>query len=212
MAELLKKSQATERKIPQIANVDSNATDTQSLLQLEPLLRAVDKAPDPISSSKQITTDTSPLSTQNTQSSSNRPRDFPSPSESLPSPVALKENQSPYYERQEEVSFRSQPPGKSFRERVPVPFESGSHYSSAYSPNHREPQRLEMVPMHEPQPRVVVRSICDEDNYSGFYRPQHYEGSSSTFVSIPIQIEESVPHQRYVSSTYHCDPYYSHGR
>ena len=210
MAELLKKRQATERKIPKIANTDTNATDIQSLLQLDPS-GVVDKAPETIFSSKQITTDASPLSIQNNQSS-NKQRDFASQSEPVASPVELKENRSPYYERQEEVSFRSQPSGKSYRERVPVPFESGSHYSSAYSQNHHEPQRLEMVPMHEPQPRVVVRSICDDDNYSGFYRPQQYEGSSSTFVSIPIQIEESVPHQRYVSSTYHSDPYYSHAR
>jgi len=57
----------------------------------------------------------------------------------------------------------------------------------------------EMMPMQEQQPRVVVRTIRDDGN------------QSSGFVPIPIQVERSGPHQRFVPPPYHSDPYYRHG-
>jgi hypothetical protein len=40
------------------------------------------------------------------------------------------------------------------------------------------------------------------------YDQQPYEESSKTFVSIPVQIEHSGSHHRFVPPPYHSDPYY----
>ncbi len=115
-----------------------------------------------------------------------------------PVPLSNKENRVP-----DDASFQTQRSLKSNRERMHVPFENESRFSPTPS------QYPEMVSMHEQQPRVVVRSIRDDNNYPAYHQ-QPYEESSKAFVSIPVQIEHSGPHQRFVPPPYHSDPYYPH--
>jgi hypothetical protein len=114
-----------------------------------------------------------------------------------PPPKPTKENRLAYSNREDDTSFQPQRPLKSSRERMPVPYENESRFSPGHSQYQYEPQ----------QPRVVVRSVRDDDNHPTYYQQQREE-SSKTFVSIPVQIEHSNPHQRYVPPPYHSDPYY----
>jgi len=85
-----------------------------------------------------------------------------------------------------------------------VPYEN----EPRFSPNQYESQHQDMIPMHEQQPRVVVRTIRDDGNHPSYN--QQYEEPSSTFVPIPVQVERSGAHQRFVPPPYHSDPYYRH--
>ena len=70
-----------------------------------------------------------------------------------------------------------------------------------------DPQNPDMIPMQEQQPRVVVRTIRNDENPSTYYN-QQYPDPSARFVPIPVQVERSGPEQRFVPPPYHSDPYY----
>jgi hypothetical protein len=90
-----------------------------------------------------------------------------------------------------------------------VPYENEPRFSPSHSQYQYEPQQSDMIPMHEQQPRVVVRTIRNDGNHPSHYQEQHEEPSMG-FVPIPVQVERSGPHQRFVSPPYHSDPHYRH--
>ena len=132
-------------------------------------------------------------------------------SDDVPPPIPPKDNRAPYYKREEDIPFASQRSFKASHERMHVPFENETRFSPTHAQYHQEPQHVDMISMQEKQPRVVVRSIRDDANFSPFYQQQQtqFDDSPPTFVSIPVQIEHSVSHQRF-ASPYHSDPYYPH--
>ncbi|UJR10397.1 hypothetical protein I4U23_014600 [Adineta vaga] len=89
-------------------------------------------------------------------------------------------------------SFQNQRSLRSSRERMQPPYDN---------------EHSDIIPMREQQPRTVIRTIRDDGNHSS-YHPQ--EDTSVNFVPIPVQVERSGPHQRYVPPPYHSDPYYRH--
>ena len=194
VAELQKKKEAAKKKTLTVANLDPNANDKQRLLQLDPTV--VGSASTTMGSSKQFTNE--PVSVR---ASAGKPselaytnREYQSSSSSPPPPIPPKDNRPPYYNENQRSL-------KSSRERMHVPYESDSRFSSTNT------QYPEMISMHEQAPRVVVRTVRDDINLPVFNQ-QIYDDSAQTFVSIPVQIEHSNLHQRFVPPPYHSDPYY----
>lgn len=103
-----------------------------------------------------------------------------------PPPVPSKDNRPPY----DDASYQ-----RSNRERTNVPYENQSKFTPF--------NRSDMIPLQEQQPRVVVRTVRGDPD-------QQNDEPSSTYVPIPVQVERSGPHQRFVAPPYHSDPYYRH--
>lgn len=207
MAELLKKKEASVKKAQTIANIDPLANDKQRLLQLDPTV--VGNVSDTMGSPKEFTNESFPTPTRSNANNTGDQRFFNREFQGVPPPIPSKENRPPYHKVDEDTSFQAQRPVKSSRERMHVPYESETRFSPTHSQYCYESQYPEMVSMHEQHPRVVVRSVRDEGNYPTYHQ-QPYEDSSKTFVSIPVQIEHSTSHQRFVPPPYHSDPYYPH--
>lgn len=210
VSELQKKREAALKKAQTIPNVDPHANDKQRLLQLDPSV--VGKVSDTMGSPKQFTKEPSPIrnnikSPSDHQLSSNRePRD-------VPPPIPSKENRPPYYNRDGDLAFQTQRSLKSSRERIHIPHENDRRYIPTHSQYPYDTRYEENFSMHEQPPRVIVRSIREDDNYP-IYHSQTYDDPSKTFVSIPVHVEHSSGgsglHQRYMPPPYHSDPYYSH--
>lgn len=208
MAELQKKKEASVKKAQTLANIDPHANDKQRLLQLDPTV--VGNVSDTMGSPKEFTNESYPTPTRNNAINTGDHRFFNREYQGAPPPIPPKDNRPPYYSRNDDdTSFQTQRLLKSSRERIHVPYESETRFSPTHSQYPYEPQYPEMVSMNEQHPRVVVRSVRDEGNYPTYHQ-QPYEDSSKTFVSIPVQIEHSTPHQRFVPPPYHSDPYYPH--
>jgi hypothetical protein len=207
IAELHKKKEATAKKAQTIPNIDPLANDKQRLLQPDSIV--VGNVSNTMGSPKEFTNEPSvPPSRSNPTNvadhrSYNREHQGAPPPPPPPHPAPAKENRVSQHGRDENSSFQTQRSFKSSRERMHVPFESESHFSSSQY----EPQYPEMVSMHEQHPRVVVRTIRDDGSYPNYHQ-QPYDDASNTFVSIPVQIEHSNSHQRFVPPPYHSDPYY----
>ncbi|CAF0720642.1 unnamed protein product [Rotaria sordida] len=210
ISELQKKKEISAKKVQTIANIDPHANDKQRLLQLDPTV--VGNVSDTMGSPKEFTIEQySPVIRGNAiNTSDNRfhNRDYQGTSSS-PSVIPSKENRTTYLNRDDETQFQTQRTLKSSRERMHVPYENESHFPPTNSQYRYEPQHSNMVSMREQHPRVVVRSIRDDGNYSTYHQ-QPYEESSQKFVSIPVQIEHSGSYQRFVAPPYHSDPYYPH--
>jgi len=165
-----------------MANIDPHATEKQRLLQLDPTV--VGSASDTLGSPKEFTTHeqhSSPSRSQEHQGVGGPPPPIPS-----------KENRPPYYNRDDENQ-------RSNRERIQVPYEN----QSRFSPSQSGYEHPDMIPLQEQQPRVVVRTIQGDRD-----QPSYHDEPSTTFVHIPVQVERSGPHQRFVPPPYHSDPYY----
>ncbi|CAF1334313.1 unnamed protein product [Adineta steineri] len=207
VAELQKKKEATLKKAQTIANIDPQANDKQRLLQLDPTV--VGKVSDTMGSPKEFTNEQSSTPSRSNATNTSELRFFNRDYQGAVPTATSVENRMPHHNREEDTSFQTQRSFKSSRERMHVPFESEPRYSPTHPPYQYEPQYPEMVSMHEQHPRVVVRTIRDDGNYPAYHQ-QPYEESSKTFVSIPVQIEHSNSHQRFVPPPYHSDPYYPH--
>ncbi len=192
-AELQKKREANAKKSQTIANIDPNASEKQRLLQLDPTV--VGSASDTLGSPKEFTHEQYPSPSRN-----NNNREY----QGGPPPIPTKDNRAPYYN--DETSFQNQRSTKASRERIQVPYENQSRFPIGQS--QYEPEYPDMIPMHEQQPRVVVRTIRDDGNQSSY---QQRDNPSTTFVPIPVHVERSGAHQRFVSPPYHSDPYYKQG-
>jgi hypothetical protein len=133
-------------------------------------------------SSKEFTKEPSPTRNNSTNTDDHHfpNREYPE----VPPPIPPKENRPPYHSRDDEASFQTQRSFKSSRERMHVPYESETRFSPTHLQYLYEARQPEMVLLEEQHPRVVV--------------------------SIPIQIEHSASHQRFVPPPYHSDPYYPH--
>jgi len=175
------------KKAETIANIDPHANEKQRLLQLDPTV--VGSATDTLGSPKEFTNE------QYSSPSRNNNREY----QGGPPPIPSKESRPPY----DNTSF-NQRSNKSSREPMHVPYENQSRFPT----NQYEPGHPDMIPMQEQQPRVVVRTIRNDDNQPSYY--QQHEEPSTTFVPIPVQVERSGPHQRF-PPPYHSDPYYRHG-
>jgi hypothetical protein len=217
ISELQKKREVSQKKtlnLPMtMPNIDPFANDKQRLLQLDPTV--VGNVSHTMGSSKQFTNEqyvsrktnhVPPLTTTNDQRTFNRStKQNDGVDDDVPPPIPPKDNRAPYYKREEENPFASQRPVKTSQERTYVPFENDTRFTPTHG------QQIDMVALQEKQPRVIVRSIRDEENFSPFYHQQtNFDDSAPTFVSIPVQIEHSASHQRFSSSPYHSDPYYPH--
>jgi hypothetical protein len=208
VSELQKKKEASLKKVQIVPNIDPHANDKQRLLQVDPTV--VGNVSDTMGSPKEFTNEPNPTPTRSNATNTNDQRFLNREHQAAPPPpIPSKENRAPYHNRDDDTSFQTQRPLKSSRERVHVPYESETRFSPGHSQHRHEPQYPEMVSMHEQHPRVVVRSVRDDGNYPTYHQ-QPYEESSKTFVSIPVQIEHSGPHQRFVPPPYHSDPYYPH--
>ncbi|UJR35565.1 hypothetical protein I4U23_028318 [Adineta vaga] len=209
ISELHKKKEVTAKKAQTIANVDPQASDKQRLLQTDSTVAG--NVSNTMGSPKEFTNEQNVTPSRNhnvANTGDNRfyNREYQGGTSSqapIASTLPNKDNRPSQYNRDDETSFQTQRSLKSSRERVPVPFESESHFTSSHS------QYPEMVSMQEQHPRVVVRTIRDDGNYPN-YQQHAYEDSSKAFVSIPVQIEHSSAHQRFVPPPYHSDPYYPH--
>ena len=223
ISELQKKRELTQKKAQNLTmtmpNIDPFANDKQRLLQLDPTV--VGNVSHTTGSSKQFTNEqyvsrksnhvppVSIATTMNDQRTNNRTQQQQQQQQQqhdddVPPPIPPKDNRAPYYKREEENPFASQRPLKTSHERMYVPFENDTRYSPTHG------QHLDMMPLQEKQPRVIVRSIRDDEKYPPFYQQQtNFDDSTPTFVSIPVQIEHSGSPQRF-SSPYHSDPYYPH--
>ena len=178
-------------------NIDPHANDKQRLLELDPTV--VGNVSQRMGSSKEFTNNQYAVVNRN-----NSFQPIGSRQNEIPPPIPSKENRAPYYKREDEIPLQAQ---KSSRERIQLPLESESRYSPNHHQYQQDSQQIPMISMQNHQPRVVVRSIREDGSFSPFYPKQHDE-SSSSFVSIPVQIEESVTHQRFMTPPYHSDPYY----
>lgn len=128
----------------------------------------------------------------------------------IPPPIPSKENRPPYYNRDGDLAFQNQRLLKSSRERVHIPHDAADkRFTQTHSQYPYDSRHGEMFSMHEQTPRVVVRSVREDGNYP-IYHSQSYDDPSKTFVSIPVQVEHSSLHQRYIPPPYHSDPYYPH--
>lgn len=96
-------------------------------------------------------------------------------------------------------NFDSQRSLRSSRERMQSPYDQ----EQRFPPHQYDAEHPDMIPMREPQPRTVIRTIHGDGS------PQRDEPGVA-FVPIPVQVERSGPHQRH-ASPYHSDPYYRHG-
>ncbi len=202
ISELQKKKEATAKKAQTIANIDPQANDKQRLLQHDSIV--VGNVSNTMGSPKEFTNEQYPTPTRNNAANTIDQRAHGREYQGAPPPAFPSvENRVPYYNRENEAAFQTQRPSKSNRERMHVPYENESRFSPTHS------QYPEIVPMHEQNPRVIVRSVRDDGAYP-MYRQQPDEDSSKTFVSIPVQIEHSGTHQRYFPPPYHSDPYYPH--
>jgi len=207
MAELQKKKEVSIKKAQTIANIDPHANDKQRLLQLDPTV--VGNVSDTMGSPKEFTNEPKPTPTRSNATNPSDHRFLNREYQGAPPPIPSKENRPPYYNRDDDTSFQTQRSFKSSRERMHVPYETETHFSPTHSQYRYEPQYPELVLVQEQHPRVVVRSVRDDGNYPTYHQ-QPYEESSKTFVSIPVQIEHSGPHQRFALPPYHSDPYYPH--
>ena len=207
IAELEKKRDANQKKTLTIPNLDPHANDKQRLLQLDPTV--VGNVSHTTGSSKEFTADKfAPPNRQQPANASDQ-RTYTRQQQDAPPPIPSKENRAPYYKQDDDTTFQMQRPLKSSRERMHVPYENDARFSPTHAQYHNEPEHLDMVSMQQSQPRVVVRSIRDDSNFPSYYQQQtQYQDSSPTFVSIPVQIEHSASHQRFVPPPYHSDPYY----
>ena len=207
MAELQKKREASQKKALTIPNLDPHANDKQRLLQLDPTV--VGNVSHTTGSSKELTEDKFAQPNRQQTANANDQRTYARQQQDAPPPIPPKDNRAPYYKQDDETAFQTQRPLKSSRERMHVPFENEARFSPNHVQYHHEPEHLDMLPMQQSQPRVVVRSIRDDGSFPSYYQQQtQYQDSSPTFVSIPVQIEHSVSHQRFVPPPYHSDPYY----
>jgi hypothetical protein len=206
MAELQKKKEASIKKTQTIANIDPHANDKQRLLQLDPTV--VGSVSDTMGSPKVFTNEPKPTPTRSNATNTGDQRFLNREYQEVPPPIPSKENRPPYHNRDDDTSFSTQQRSfKSNRERMHVPYESETRFSPSHSQYPYEPQHTEMLLLHEQHPRVVVRSVRDDGTYPTYHQ-QPYEESSKTFVSIPVQIEHSGTHHRFVPPPYHSDPYY----
>lgn len=215
ISELEKRREANLRKMNSMTmpNVDPFANDKQRLLQLDPTV--VGNVSHTMGSSKEFTNEeyvarkanhvhtTAP--TMNDQRVYNRGQ----VQDDIPPPIPPKDNRPPYYKREEDIPLSTQRSFKTSHERMHVPIENDVRFSPSHSQYHQEPQHIDMITLQEKQPRVVVRSIRDDEKYSSYYHQTEFDDSTPSFVSIPVQIEHSGSHQRF-GSPYHSDPYYPH--
>ena len=198
VSELQKKKEASLKKALIMANTDPQASDKQRLLQVDS--NVVGNVSDTMGSSKAFTKEP-PVTRPNVANTVDHR--FPNRDYSdIPPPIPSKENRPPYHNRDDESSsFQTQRSFKSSRERMHVSYEGEARYSPTHLQYFYETTHPpEMLLINEQQPRVIVRSVRDP----------MYEDSSKTFVSIPIQVEHSTPHQRFIPPPYHSDPYYPH--
>lgn len=202
VSELQKKRETALKKAQTIPNIDPHANDKQRLLQLDPSV--VGNVSDTLGSPKQFTKESSPIR-NNISDHRVANRDH----QEIPPPIPSKENRRPYNNRDGEIAFQNQRALKSSRERIHVPQEDEKRFSQSHSQHPYDSRHEEMFSMREQPPRVVVRSVREDDNYP-IYHSQTYDDPSRTFVSIPVQVEHSSLHQRYMPPPYHSDPYYPH--
>ncbi|CAF2375206.1 unnamed protein product [Rotaria sp. Silwood2] len=202
VSELEKKKAANATKHETtVANVDPLANEKQRLLQLDP--NVVGNASDILGSPKEFTNDQYPSTARPNPSASDYNR------EHRGGPITpSKDNRTLNYNQDNDLSFQNQRSTKSDRERMHVPYENETRFLPSQSQPQYEQQYPDMIPMQEQQPRVVVRTIRDDGNQPSQY--QQHEEPSARFVPIPVQIERSGPHQRFVPPPYHSDPYYRH--
>ena len=210
VSELQKKQEAILKKAQTIANIDPLASDKQRLLQLDPSV--VGNVSNTMGSPKQFTQEPAP--TRNNIKNTSDHRVANREPRQIPPPIPSKENRPPYYNRDGDLPLQTQRSFKSSRERIHVPYESERRYSPNHSQYPYDTRHEENFSMHEQPPRVVVRSIRDDDSYP-IYHSQTYDDPSKAFVSIPVHVEHSVGggsgiHQRYMPPPYHSDPYYPH--
>jgi hypothetical protein len=183
MTKLQEKKETEAKKLQTIANIDPHASEKQRLLQLDPTV--VGSASDTLGSPKGFTTEQYSSAPRNNNSN-----------QGGPPPIPSKDNRPPY-NRDDDPSVQNQ--RSKSRERIQAPYENQSRFpTNQYQYERDQPT---MIPMQEQQPRVVVRTIRDDDR----------DQPSSTFVPIPVQVERSGAHQRFVAPPYHSDPYYRHG-
>ncbi len=182
LSELEKKKAAEGKKGQTVANTDPHASEKQRLLQLDPTV--VGSASGTLGSPKEFTNEKVQSPSRNKPSDSSYNREYQGASPSTDARTA-------FYNRDDDAPFQNQQSTISSRERMHAPYDN----EQRFAPEHRG-----MIPLTEQQPRVVVRTIRDDEDYP----------SSSSFVPIPVQVERSGPHQRYVPPPYHSDPYYRH--
>ncbi|CAF1147277.1 unnamed protein product [Adineta ricciae] len=208
ITELEKKREASVKKAQTMPNIDPLANDKQRLLQMDSTVAG--NVSNTMGSPKEFTNEQNTTPTRSTNPSTASDHRLYNRDYQGTAPAPNKDNnRTSQYNRDEDSTFSNQRSLKSSRERMHVPFESDSHFVPTHSQYSYEPQYPEMLSMHEHHPRVVVRTIRDDGNYQN-YQTQSYEDPSKTFVSIPVQIEHSSPHQRFVPPPYHSDPYYPH--
>lgn len=194
ISKLEEKRQAGDKKSQTIANIDPNASEKQRLLQLDPTV--VGSASDTLGSPKEFTNDQ-----YSSPSRNNNKQDYPvGPS------VTSKDSRAPYYNRDDETGFQNQRSTKSSRERMQAPYENQPRFPTGQSSHGSE--YPDMVPMHEQQPRVCIRTIRGDENQPPYYQN---DNPTTSFVPIPVQVERSSSHPRYTSPPYHSDPHYQQG-
>lgn len=89
-----------------------------------------------------------------------------------------------------------------------TPSSTGRYENQPRFTNLQTQSPSEMIPMHEQQPRVIVRTIKEGEPSTTNYNDQ-YPDPSMRFVPIPVQVERSAgSQQRYTAPPYHSDPYY----
>lgn len=86
------------------------------------------------------------------------------------------------------------------------PYENQPRFTTGQSPYGSE--RSDMIPMHEQQPRVCIRTIRGDENQAPYYQN---DNPSSGFVPIPVQVERSGSQPRHNAPPYHSDPHYQQG-
>ena len=201
VAELAKKKEAGAKKGLTTANQDPNASERQRLLQLDPTV--VGSASGTLGSPKEFTHESNPSPKRNNPNVGGFNRDY----QGGAPPVPTKDNRAPYYNREDDGSYPAQrSAAASNRDRSQALYENEPRMVPTQTQYAYDPPHPDMIPMHEHQPRVVVKTIRDDGNHPPYYQ-QHGE-PTSTFVPIPVQVERSGPHQRFVPPPYHSDPYY----
>ncbi|CAF1584021.1 unnamed protein product [Rotaria magnacalcarata] len=199
--ELKKKKDSSLKHTPPAANTDPYANEKQRLLQLDP--NVVGNASDTLGSPKEFTGDQYPNPTRKNQSADDRIGEYRA------GPTATsKESRPVHYNIDNDKSFSNQRTTGPDRERANMPFDNEARLLPSRSQPQYDPNYPDMIPLQEQQPRVVVRTIRGDGNQLSYYQQQ--EDPSTKFVPIPIHVERSGPHQRYVPPPYHSDPYYRH--
>ncbi|CAF0890416.1 unnamed protein product [Rotaria sp. Silwood1] len=202
VSELEKKKGANTKQDPTtVANVDPLAKENERLLQLDP--NVVGNASDTLGSPKEFTNDQYPSTSRTNPSASDYNREYKGAPITPP-----RENRTLNYNQDNDTSFQNQRSTRPDRERMYAPYENETRFLPSQSQPQYEQQYPDMIPMQEQQPRVVVRTIREDGNQPSYY--QKYEEPPTRFVPIPVQVERSGPHQRFVPPPYHSDPYYRH--